>query len=57
MSMGTFIKGMTLGVTVGALTYAVTSTSSKQKRRMKRTANKAIKTVGSVIDGITCMMK
>jgi gas vesicle protein len=55
--MGSFVKGMTVGVTVGAITYAVTSTSSKQKRKIRRTATKAMKTVGSVIDSISYMMR
>ena len=47
---------MTVGVTVGAITYAVTSTSSN-KRKIRRTATKAMKTVGSVIDSISYMMR
>jgi len=57
MSAGSFMKGAALGVTVGAITYAVTNTSSKQKRRMKRSATKAMRTFSSVVDGISFMMK
>ena len=55
--MGPFIKGMSIGVTVGAITYAMTTTSSNQKKRMKKNANKAVKIVGSVLDGISFMTK
>ncbi len=55
--MNSIVKGMAIGVTVGAITYAVTATSSKQKRKMKRTAGKAIKAVSSAIDGISTMMR
>lgn len=57
MNMCSLIKGMAIGVTVGAITYAVTSTSSKQKKRMKRTAGKALRALGSAIDGAYCLMK
>lgn len=55
--MNPIVKGVTLGVTVGAIAYAMTNTSSKNRRRMKRTAGRAMKAVGSVIDGISFMMK
>lgn len=55
--MNSIVKSMALGVTVGAVTYAVTSKSSKQKRKMKHTAGKAIKAIGSAIDGISYMLK
>ena len=57
MNMGSFVKGMGVGVTMGAITYAVTNTSSKQKKRMKRSANRAIRTVANVMDGISFMVK
>ncbi len=57
MSMGPFIKGMTLGVTVGAVTYAMTSTSPRQKRKVRRTATRAMKTVGHVLNNVSYMMK
>ena len=56
MNVGPFMKGAAIGVTVGAITYAMTSTSSKQKRRMKKTATKAMRTFGSVVDGISYIM-
>lgn len=55
--MNSVFKSMALGVTVGAITYAVTSKSGKQKRKMKSTTGKAIKAIGSAIDGISYMMK
>ncbi|MFA5657949.1 MAG: hypothetical protein WC900_01540 [Oscillospiraceae bacterium] len=55
--MNPIIKGVTLGVTVGAIAYAMSNTSSKSRRRMKRTAGKAMKAVGSVVDGISFMMR
>lgn len=55
--MNSIVKSMALGVTVGAITYAVTSTSGKQKRKIKSTTGKAIKAIGSAIDGISYMMK
>jgi len=55
--MNSIVKSMALGLTVGAVTYAVTSTSGRQKRKMKSTAGKAIKAIGSAIDGISYMVK
>lgn len=57
MSMGPLVKGMAAGITVGAITYAMTNTSSKQKRKLKRSACKMIGKACSVVDGICCMMK
>lgn len=55
--MSSIVKSMAFGVTVGAITYAVSSTSGKQKRKMKSTTGKAIKAVGSAIDGLSYLMK
>jgi len=57
MNTGSFMKGAALGVTVGAITYALTNTSSKQRKRMKRTANKAMRSFGTLVDGISFMMR
>lgn len=57
MSGGSFMKGAAIGLTVGAVTYAMSSTSSKQKRRMKRTATKAMRAFGSAVDGISYIMR
>ncbi len=58
MNMGPFVKGMSIGVTVGAITYAMTRTgNSNPTKRMKRTASKALKTMGTIVDKISYMMK
>jgi len=57
MSGSQLIKGAAIGVTVGAITYAMTGTSSKQKRRMKKTATRAMKSFGSMVEGISYMMR
>ncbi len=56
MNAGPFIKGMSVGLTVGAITYAMTNVTSRQKKRMKKTANNAMRSFSSVIEGISYMM-
>lgn len=50
------LKGIAMGVTVGAITYAVSSCSCRSKKKMKKNTGKAIKAIGSVVDGISYMM-
>lgn len=57
MNINPVVKGITIGATVGAITYAMSSTSHSKKRRMKKNAGRAMKAVGSVIDGISFMMR
>lgn len=54
--MNSVVKSMVIAATAGAITYAVTATSPKQKRKLKRTANRAIRAVSSTIDGISSMI-
>ena len=57
MNINPVVKGITIGATVGAITYAMSNTSHSKKRRMKKNAGRAMKAVGSVIDGISFMMR
>lgn len=56
MSAVPFMKGIAIGVTVGAMTYAISNSSTKSRKRMKRNSGKAVRAMGDVIDGISMML-
>ena len=57
MKMSSVIKGMGVAVTVGATTYAIANTSSRQKKKMKRTVSRVMRKANNLVDGISYMMK
>ncbi len=57
MKMSSVIKGMGVAVTVGAATYAVANTSSRQKKKMKKTVSRVMKKANNFVDGISYMMR
>ncbi len=56
MKMSTIIKGVAVGAVAGTACYVLSRTSDKQKHRMKRHAEQALKAAGCVLDDITSMM-
>lgn len=57
-NMGNMIKGIALGMTVGAVAYLMSADSMKKTRRsIKRSANKAVRTAREIIDEVGSMMR
>ena len=56
MSMSSLVKGITVGAMAGAVVYAVSNSSSRQRHKVKTNAGKAIKAIGNVVEGISYMM-
>ncbi len=53
-----FIKGMTMGIAVGAcVTMAFDPISDKQRRRMHKKTDGFFKNVGNIIDSAICLVK
>jgi hypothetical protein len=52
-----FIKGMGAGIIAGAVVSAVGAQKMKKDRRFKKRADKAMKTVGQVVDNVQYMFK
>jgi len=42
-----------MGIMAGAVTYTISSASSRQKNKIKSSTGRAIKAMGDVIDGVT----
>ena len=51
------VSGLMVTAAVGTAAYMVTHSPSAKRRRMKRTANHAIHTIGDVMETVACMMK
>lgn len=53
--MSSVMKGVSVGLATGVMTYTIANATSKQKNKIKRSTGKAIKAVGEVIDGMSNM--
>ena len=56
MNLTSAAKGMAMGLTVGAITYAVSNATSHQRKKVKSNAGKALKALGEVASGISAIM-
>ncbi|MGN0594871.1 MAG: hypothetical protein ACI4I6_06900 [Hominimerdicola sp.] len=57
MKMRSLVTGVTMGIAAGTVVYAISGSSSREKRRLKTRTGKALHAMGDVIDGISVMMK
>lgn len=57
MNTNSIIKGAVVGLAAGTVAYAVSSGNRRQKNNVKKNMGKALRAVGSVIDGVSCMMR
>lgn len=56
-NMGNMIKGIALGMAVGAVAYIVSSDSMKKTRRtVKKNAAKAVRTARDLMDEVSYML-
>lgn len=53
MNLSAVMKGVSMGVAAGVMTYTISSASGRQKRKIKHSTGKAIKAMGEVIDGVS----
>lgn len=56
MNTSSMVKGVSVGLAAGAVAYAISSASKKDRRRLKSRTGKAIRAIGDVMDGISMMM-
>lgn len=56
MKVNSIVKGISIGLTAGTVAYAVANATSKDKRRLKSNAGKAIHAIGDVVEGINLMI-
>lgn len=55
---GNMLKGIMLGMAVGAVAYVISSDSMKRTRKsMKRSAMKAVRNARDLIDGVSEIMR
>lgn len=56
MNVSSVMKGVSMGLATGIMTYTIANATSKQKNKIKHSTGKAIKAVGEVIDGVSNML-
>ncbi len=52
-----FIKGMAFGLTAAVAVTMMTKNAKGSKKKIKRTATKAVETVGDIVENVQCLMK
>ncbi len=55
MNVSSLLKGVAVGMVMGAATYAVTNASRSQKKQFKTNTVKAVKSVSKMMDGLGSM--
>jgi len=55
--VSSMVKGLAAGAVVGTATYMMTSAKRKNSSSMKKSASKAVKAVGAVIENVSYLMK
>ncbi len=55
INISSLAKGITIGMAVGAATYALTNATKKDKRMLKSNTGKAIKAIGEVFEDFGTM--
>lgn len=53
LKLSSVMKGVSMGITAGIMTYTIANATSRQKNKIKRSTGKAIKAMGEMIDGVT----
>ncbi len=56
MKTSSIVKGVSAGLTAGAIVYAIASASKSDKKMLKSKTGKAISAIGEVMDGLSSMM-
>lgn len=56
MSASSIVKGISAGITAGAVVFAISQASSRDKKALKSRTGKAIRAISDVMDGISSIM-
>jgi hypothetical protein len=56
MKIKPIVTGISMGVTAGAIAYAMTASSERDKKMLRSRAGKAFHAMGDVMDGIAVLM-
>lgn len=51
------VSGISVGMTAGSIAYAVSKKTQSGKKKLKKTAGKAMKSIGDFFDGIQEMLR
>ena len=57
MNTASLVKGISAGLTAGAVVYAVSCATKREKKMLKSRTGKAVKALGDVMDGISSIME
>lgn len=57
INMSSIAKGVSIGMTVGAITYAVANATKHDKKLLKSNTGKAMKAIGEVFEDVSSMMR
>lgn len=56
MSISSLAKGISVGLTAGAIAFAVANATSKEKRDLKKNAGRALRAIGDIVEGVGDIM-
>ena len=56
MSISSIAKGISVGLTAGAIAFAVANATSKEKRDLKKNAGRALRAIGDIVEGVGDIM-
>lgn len=57
MQVKAIAQSVSLGLAVGTACYLLTGSSARQKRKVRRCAGQAMRAVGSMMEGVSDMMR
>ncbi|MBR6046429.1 MAG: hypothetical protein IKP47_12415 [Ruminococcus sp.] len=57
MSISSLAKGISVGITAGAVAFAVANATSRQRRDLKKSAARALRAFGDIVDGVGDIMR
>ena len=57
MNTTSLVKGISAGFTAGAVVYAISCATKREKRMLKSRTGKAVKAIGDVMEGISSIME
>ncbi|MBR4555011.1 MAG: hypothetical protein IKO27_05400 [Ruminococcus sp.] len=52
MNVSSLVKGISVGLTAGAVAFAVANATSREKRDLKKNAGRALRALGDIVEGV-----